>query len=110
MKAGGPAPGRSKSLYQGVKLLDGELGGFQNVRECAAFYRSMGGDSNSSEHLPLSVSVSECDFLVVLQRQTLRVVALSQSGRKIGSVTRSQYNFPNLFSDSGKVIVYGLKI
>jgi len=26
-------------------LLDGELGDFQNVRECAAFYGPMGGDS-----------------------------------------------------------------
>jgi hypothetical protein len=33
-------------LQQRVKLLDGELGGFENMRECAAFYRSMGGNSN----------------------------------------------------------------
>jgi len=26
-------------------LLDGELRGFQNVRECAVFYGPMGGDS-----------------------------------------------------------------
>ena len=27
-------------------MLDGELRGFQNVRECAAFYRPMGGHSD----------------------------------------------------------------
>jgi hypothetical protein len=33
-------------LQQRVKLLDGELGGFQNMRECAPFYGAMGGNSD----------------------------------------------------------------
>lgn len=33
-------------LQQRIKLLDGELGGFENMRECAPFYGSMRGNGN----------------------------------------------------------------
>ena len=33
-------------LQQRIKLLDGELGGFENMRECAPSYGSMRGKGN----------------------------------------------------------------
>ena len=31
-------------LQQRIELLDGELGGFENMSQCASFYRAVGGN------------------------------------------------------------------
>ena len=106
----GALDGMLKSLHQGIKLLDRELSGFENMRQCASFYWAVGGNRDFQHAFRGSFLQADVASSLSNHHKPGALKRFDNPGRKISWAARSQNDFPNLFPNSRKIVVYWFKI